>query len=170
MYSPTPREKKRWAYVSTGTPGVNLALEEKRQWSWVMAGIQCKVDMYLGPESLGSPVTSAVLVLYTTLAPIEWCSYCYQSIDDDEPRATRLCVDRINVGIAVGSVWIRRLAHLPCAEHCRLGRDSPWYTSSKLSECVNEIKRSARVLLLLETLGLPRDLAWPITAAAYWLL
>ncbi len=34
----------------------------------------------------------------------------------------------------------------------------------------NKSERSVQVYLLLQELGLPQDLAWPIAAAAYWLL
>ena len=62
--------------------------------------------------------------------------------------------------------WTRLWGHAQCGAQIEL---------EKRLECptlriLNKQTLSAQALLCLECLGLPRDLSWPIIAAAYWLL
>ncbi len=60
------------------------------------------------------------------------------------------------------TVWIRSWGHEKCAIPAEKGLPVDTYTEKRDS--------SAQGLLLLETLGLPREVAWFIVATTYWLL
>jgi len=69
-----------------------------------------------------------------------------------------------------GFIWFR----VPIHEYCLPSYLNNWYTENVIRDRSKQhylvVSRSSRVLLLLEALGLLRDVAWPIVAAAYWLL
>jgi len=58
--------------------------------------------------------------------------------------------------------WRRTEVHASCA--------IPRKKLDKFVPIKDKAPNSGKVLLLLEYLGLPRDLSWPIVAMAYWLL
>jgi len=80
------------------------------------------------------------------------CEVC----DKDIEKGTNM--DRVLVKYE--TYWCRFEAHELCA-----------IPKTRHNECKIDMSRTAgKVLLLLQELGLPYDLAWPITAAACWLL
>lgn len=84
------------------------------------------------------------------------CLYCLHEIDEGQSVGLGLFND-------AGS-WSRVWMHAACAE--RGGLRGNWNEAVAAIRC----RHSARTMLLLEALGLPRDLAWPIAAITYWLL
>jgi hypothetical protein len=64
--------------------------------------------------------------------------------------------------------WLRPYAHLSCLD--RAMEEKMYFNEDYLYNFEKIRNDSAQALLLLQELGLPWDVAWPIAAAAYWLL
>ncbi len=80
------------------------------------------------------------------------CKHCLQG----KPK-----VDMLLNYHGQNSGWVRHWVHVECIQR---------YFQYNQKEPSQALHRAAHVLLVLELLGLPRDIAWPIVAGAYWLL
>jgi hypothetical protein len=92
-----------------------------------------------------------------------WCAGCDQIIDEDYPMELVL-----NVYGGFNNYWSRSAFHLECVELFVF--DKAGFDSSKYNLRLHKRNCAGKLMLLLQELGLPYDLAWSIAAVACWLL
>jgi len=99
----------------------------------------------------------------------DYCTKCMEDLEQGRPvdlgiRSERIIHDDGTRGVQ----WVRVPIHVWCLPSYLSYRSTMARDHGKQHHLV--VSRSSQVLLLLEELGLPRDVAWPIVAVAYWLL
>ena len=122
-------------------------------WARVKSDLDFKVDRY--HANMFPPLRRDYFVCNRCQNPIlVWAG------DDTEAnlRAT---------GCNIYLVWKRLLAYIPCAELSGVYSGRVKQRETLISR---RQERSAQVLLLLQEVGLPFDIAWPIAAVSCWML
>jgi hypothetical protein len=96
------------------------------------------------------------------------CSVCLGLIYEDE------VIDQVlyNAGDTKprNCYWSRYWGHSYCAYGPLEEKLNPYTFQESFLEILDKRKRSAHTLLLLQTAGLPWDIAWPIAALVGWML
>jgi len=138
------------------TVGICMDLAVKTAYGETLLSInKCVQPYYLRPKSLVCPSTPDD---FWYKLP---CGRCSSKIPEDQKPCTALLPHSL---FSFGNmIWSRRYVCAGCAAPRPLRRilDTSWYKKRE---------RSAQALLLLQAAGLPYDLAWPVTALAYWIL
>lgn len=106
------------------------------------------------PESEKERIGGAALV----------CRYCSRLIFEDEH------MDQV-LYVYDDSYWGRLWGHSYCAAYGPLEeRLNPFTLQETMLEFLSKRDKSAQILMLLQAVGLPWDVAWPVTALACWML
>jgi hypothetical protein len=93
------------------------------------------------------------------------CAICYIPFIDGDP-VDGVLTEVLHNLTWKNYFWFRRSSHIACIPATHEGQT---FLPIDIKH-VGKRERSAQALLLLQELGLPWDVAWPITALAYWIL
>lgn len=120
-------------------------------------------DQVLNSQKLISTYIRAIVDKYNTNTLAfhgeVLCAVCEGLIEEDEPAEFIIC--RYRFVVDTYTHWARELTHIKCV------REPPPSTKEMF---IAKRERSVQILLLLQEIGLPWDIAWPIAAVSCWLL